>query len=295
MLKSMTGFSRCSQDSFAGMVSLEISSVNHRYQEISTRVPREFTRFEPLLQQKMRSAFKRGKVVVRLEICWAPSLQAGTINREILESYMQKVADARKAAGLQPEVDVESLLQLPGVVSTGEGAGGALDEDVSALLRDLLARGIQEWNAMRQKEGDHLEKAIREYLDILNTHCEKIKGSWENARDSAIESLKERIANVMERYEVSCDASRLAQEITLLSDKWDITEELVRLDSHMVKFRSMLDNGDVSGKTLDFLVQEMNREVNTTGSKTADADIRWLAVEAKTVLENIREQIQNVE
>ena len=148
---------------------------------------------------------------------------------------------------------------------------------------------------MKRSEGEKLHAKIEADLLILENLTGTIKSRWDIASSQAIEALRTRIENVMEHYKLEVDEPRIAQEVALISDKWDIAEELARLEAHTGKFRQIMNAKDSSGKKLDFLVQEMNREVNTIGSKAADSEIRWAVVEAKTCIERIREQLQNIE
>jgi len=149
---------------------------------------------------------------------------------------------------------------------------------------------------MRLTEGGHLKNAVDAHLAELERLLGEISRGWMVARDAAFKTMKERVARALDAVGAAApDESRFVQEAMFIADRWDVTEELARLDSHIAKFREAGDSAESAGRKLDFLVQEMNREVNTLNSKIADADIRWLAVEAKTSLERIREQIQNLE
>ncbi|HPD96968.1 MAG TPA: YicC family protein [Synergistales bacterium] len=294
MLRSMTGFSRTSIDRPFGSISLEISSVNHRNQEIFVKSPRELFRFEQTIQQEIRKASRRGKIQVRLEVCWGPAFRGAVIDRIVLDGYIRDTAKARAAFGLPEDVQVEQLLSLPGVMVSSQETE-ELEKEIEEAILSLVAAGIREWVDMKKTEGSHLEKEILAHLEGLESRVIEIENRWKAAKAGALSSMKERIISFVESGGFDCDEGRLAQEIVILNDKWDISEELARLASHMDKFRSMVDNKGVNGKTLDFLVQEMNREINTVASKVQDAEIRWLSVEAKSELESVREQIQNVE
>ncbi len=295
MLRSMTGFSRKRIDSRFGAISLEISSVNHRNQEITVRTPREFFLFEQKVQQGIREASRRGKIQARLEICWDPTLKGARIDTDLLKNYACEISRIRKDLGFDEEVAVEQMLELPGVLISSQDIDETLEEEVGKAISDLLADGISEWNSMRSLEGEHLKKVIVTHLGRFHDLMSDIASKWLAAKETAAVSLKERIRSVLESGELECDEGRIAQEIVLLNDKWDISEEIARLESHVDKFLGIVHNDVVSGKTLDFLVQEMNREANTIASKVQNAEIRWVSVEARSALESIREQIQNVE
>ena len=295
MLKSMTGFSRKRIDTQFGALSIEISSVNHRNQEITVRTPRELSLFEQKVQQGIREASRRGKIQARLEICWDPTLKGARIDTGLLKGYAAEISRIRKELGFNEEAAVEQMLELPGVLVSAQDMDESLEEEIGKAISDLLAAGISEWDSMRLLEGSHLKQSIISNLYRFQGLIHDIGSKWPSAREIAAVSLKERIRSVLDSGGMECDEGRVAQEIVLLNDKWDISEEMVRLESHVDKFLGIVHNEDVSGKTLDFLIQEMNRETNTIASKVQDAEIRWVSVEAKSALESIREQIQNVE
>ena len=148
---------------------------------------------------------------------------------------------------------------------------------------------------MQKSEGSKLAEAVGADMTEFARLTGVLSERWNTASKDALEALRTRIGKVMEHFDLEIDANRIAQEISLLADKWDVSEELRRLSSHLSKFREIMSSGNSEGRKLDFLVQEMNREVNTMGSKVGDAEFRWMVVEAKSCLERIREQIQNVE
>ncbi len=295
MLKSMTGYSRV-QGSFAwGTVSLELSSVNHKYQDISIRLPKELSGTEPLLQKKLRSAFQRGKVVLRCDVCWSQEYKACSVNGGILKAYVRNIQKTLADLGLERVPQIEPLLNLPGVLEPAASGDASSLEAMGKDMEPLLESALEDWNVMRKTEGGHLSEDIMSRLDDLEERVQNVRQRWPDARNEAIEAFRERIATLLDGQDIAPDEARIAQEVVILNDKWDITEEIARLDSHVAKFREIMDNVEVSGKKLDFLVQEMNREVNTIASKSNDSTLRWEAVEAKSTLESIREQIQNVE
>lgn len=295
MYVSMTGFSRYQLQSPWGTLSAEISSVNHRYQEISVKLPREFSGWEPWFHQRLRKVFRRGKVQFRMEALWNAGCIGGAINKEVLRGYCEEISLLRRQMGLSEDVAVEQLTQLPGVVALPEidtdGEGGETESVFDALLNGAAAS----WQAMRETEGAHLKEEITRHLEALESLIAQIEDKWAPARDAAFEATRARMTETLEKMNAELDEGRYLQEIVIMNDRWDVSEEIARLKSHIKKFRATGDESESSGRKLDFLIQEMNREVNTLDSKIADAGIRWLAVEAKASLERIREQIQNLE
>jgi uncharacterized protein (TIGR00255 family) len=294
----MTGFGSARVEREWGTISLELSSVNHRYQEIYARLPRELVSWEPWIHRKLRGLFRRGKVQARVEIAWASTALAFTVNREALALYYREFLEIGDSLGVSPEhgISLGALVNLPGVLDSQERLGLFREDETKELLSSLLDQGGAEWQKMRVAEGEHLHVAVGEHLAKLQGLLGDISEKWEQVRDASFEAMKERISKVLKSIgALAPDDSRFAQEAVFIADKWDITEELARLESHIEKFRDEGASPESSGRKLDFLVQEMNREVNTVNSKVADAEIRWLAVEAKVCLERMREQIQNLE
>jgi uncharacterized protein (TIGR00255 family) len=290
----MTGFGGTHIEREWGTISIELSSVNHRYQEISARLPRELVSWEPWFHQKLRRMFRRGKLQARVDITWASSAPPVSLNREVLAAYYRELTKVGDELGHAGEISLDALLGVPGVIDAKERSWPAADDDTEMLLVSLVEQGVENWQKMRITEGGHLRSAINEHLSELERLIREISGKWEAARDAAFSSMKERVTKALDASSVP-DDSRFAQEAVFIADRWDVTEEIARLASHTAKFRETGDSQEPSGRKLDFLVQEINREINTLNSKVADADVRWLAVEAKTALERIREQIQNLE
>ena len=296
MYVSMTGFGRVQEEMDFGSVTLELSSVNHRYQEIYVRLPKEFSSWEPWFHQKLKRFFRRGKVQVRMDVLWVSGMRRAKLNRDVLDHYYQELEAAWVALGQSTSIGIESLLSLPGVFDTPsftEESGNMESREQQLTL--LLEKGVLSCQKMREQEGLHLNEEVLLHLGLLTNLADKISRLWSPARDLAFAAMKKRMEDSVASFGEQLDQGRLLQELALLTDRWDITEELARLRSHIAKFISTGEEKDSSGRKLDFIVQEMNREVNTLDSKVADAEIRWLAVEAKATLERIREQIQNVE
>ena len=295
MLTSMTGFGRASERNKAGQFVTEISSVNHRFLEVSVRVPRELLSFETSIQQKIREKARRGKVQVRFEVAWAPEFRTLELREEVLESYLERLDDFYRKIGREGAVDPAVLLALPGVFETPSQDEESWREELERIVDSLMDKAIENWVSMRQQEGSHTQEAILQNLEILENLTEEMGLAAEKAKEEAVENLRKRVLEVMAQCEEAVKEQRLAQEIVLLSDRWDVSEETARLRSHLVKFHESLNGRDAVGRKLDFLSQEINRELNTLDSKVSAANVRWMTVDGRTTLEKIREQIQNVE
>jgi len=295
MLTSMTGFGRASERNQAGQFVAEISSVNHRYLEVSVRVPRELLSFEASIQQKIREKARRGKVQVRFEVAWAPEFRVLELREEVLESYLARLDDFYRKIGREGSVDPAILLSLPGVFETPTQDETAWREDLERTVDSLMEKATENWITMRRQEGNHLQEVLLQNLEVLENLTEEMGAAAEKAKEEAVENLRKRVLEVMALSEEAVREQRLAQEIVLLSDRWDVSEETARLRSHLVKFKESLNGREAVGRKLDFLSQEINRELNTLDSKVSAANVRWMAVDGKTTLEKIREQIQNIE
>jgi len=295
MYISMTGFSRTEVSRPWGTLTLELSSVNHRYQEISVKLPRDFASWEPWFHQKLRTVFRRGKVQVRVEVFWAQDFKKARLNREILNSYCEELLRLKVDYGQDKKLELEQLVTLPGVLELPTAGEDDETFKLEESFGELLENGAKNWQKMRELEGSHLKTEVLSHLAKLETIAADIAGLWQGARDEAFANVRNRISETLEKLGGNLEESRFLQEITIMADKWDVSEELARLKSHIEKFRLTGDEQASTGRKLDFLTQEINREINTLDSKVADSEIRWLAVEAKSELEMIREQIQNLE
>ena len=295
MFLSMTGFGNKSHEFSWGTVSFEITSVNHKYQEFSARLPRELSSLENRIITLMRSLIGRGKVKLTADISWNPGARVPVLDEEGLMNIYNQVRKITKRNNLEFTGDISGFLMIPGVFDSNSNLAEEAAYENPDIWNDMTRGAIDALMEMKRSEGEKLRVKIEADLGILEDLTGKIKARWDVSSSEAIESLRTRMENVMEHYKLEIDESRIAQEVALMSDKWDISEELARLEAHTGKFRQIMNAKDSSGKKLDFLVQEMNREVNTIGSKAADSEIRWAVVEAKTCIERIREQLQNIE
>lgn len=294
MIRSMTGFTRESRVFEWGTLTVEISSVNSRYQEISLRLPRELASFETSLNALLRKGLGRGKVRLLGEISWAPRYRAVVIDRNVLGEYHIQLRELAKELGEKNPPELQSLLTLPGVFDS-PSVLSLVEREAGKALEEILQTAIGSLKAMRQQEGDHLAGVMKDYLEAFSEGIETLEDYWKFRKETLLEETRARISVLLEGVTGEADPGRIMQEIVLLGDKWDISEEFDRSKSHVLQFRSIMDGKASEGRKLDFLLQEMNREVNTMGSKITDADLRWKVVDLKTLLEKIREQVQNVE
>jgi len=295
MFLSMTGFGRaCGQFSW-GSAAVEISSINHKFQEFSVRIPQELISLENRFLNLMRSSISRGKVRLSVSITWNPDEQIPVISGEGLMNLYNQIKEISQKNNLAFSADIMDVLKIPGLIGEDSNAAVQAALENPEIWDNLVKEAINSLMEMKELEGGLLETKITADLYFLKDLLDKMNERWEIARDDALNSIKLRIQEVLERYDLELDEARVAAEVALAADKWDISEEIARMESHTEKFNLVMDSEEVSGKKLDFLVQEMLREVNTMGSKVNDGEFRWLVVEAKTCIERMREQIQNVE
>ena len=294
MFISMTGYGSKSYSFTWGTVKFEVNSVNHKYQDFTVRLPRELMSLENRVLNILRTNIARGKVKLSAEITWNPGAKVPVIDNDSIRVLIGQVRTLAKRNGLEAPDDITSLLMLPGVLDANDNAAEEAALENTEIWDKLTLEAIDALNEMKKTEGGKLREKVAADLSILEGIVETLKERWKIARDDAIEGLRIRIENVMEHYDLEFDEARIAQEVALLSDRWDVSEEVARLEAHTGRFRQIMDE-DSCGKKLDFLIQEMNREINTMGSKVNDSEFRWGIVEAKSCIERMREQIQNIE
>lgn len=293
MTRSMTGFGRASFDVEGMPFAVELRCVNHRHLDVSLRLPRAFAGLEPELRRALGARFARGKLDLLVSTPPGGARADVELDRELARRYAE-FARALTAEGVGGELRAAELIALPGVARVSEHA---LDEEsVRSELVAAVGRAAQAADEMRAAEGAALERELRGRLAAVATLAGSVLGRSSEVVASARERLRKRAEQLREETGVA-DEGRLLQEIVIAADRMDVTEEVVRLRSHVAQFEAALDGraGAPIGRRLEFLLQEMSREANTIGAKAADAPIAHRVVDLKTELERIREQVQNVE
>lgn len=291
MLASLTGFGRSEVSDGLLKYSLEIRSVNGRFLEIHLRIPRSLARFESEIQSRLRKRLSRGKVTLTIQeprsITSADGMNFDTQAVKELVSGLRKLSSI---SGLNDDLALSHLLPLLDSLRLEE------DEDLAEGRLALVLQGVdkvlQELVAMQLEEGGNLERELRSRIDCFEDIMNNIETLAADNRNSQLERLRQRIEQYIPREKV--DPGRLEQETAFLIDKIDITEEIVRMRSHMALFVDALDQGNNVGKRLNFILQEMNREVNTMSSKASSAEVSGWVVQIKEELEKMREQVQNI-
>ncbi len=295
MFLSMTGFGSKSYDFSWGTVLFEITSVNHKYQDFSVKLPKELLSLENKILTLLRSLIGRGKVKLSAEITWAPGAKIPVVDEEGLMNFYNQIKKITKRNNLASPNDITNLLLIPGVIDLNENSAEHAAHENPEIWDNMVKEVVNSLMEMKKNEGEKLRVKIENDLNELEKFLKSMNELWQKAKNDAIESIRTRIENTLKHYNLEIDESRIAFEVSMAADKWDVSEELTRLESHIEKFRITMNLDESSGKKLDFLIQEMNREINTMGSKVADSEFRWQVVEAKTCIERMREQIQNIE
>ena len=286
-ISSMTGFSAVTGEVPGGRFAMELKSVNHRYLEFQTRMPEELRLLEPAMRELVAAALTRGKVDCRVTFTTVATREAFTVNDEALNalSTMQTQIQTRMdARGLS----VWEVMHAPGVL-----ADKALNaEDSKETLLGLTARALSELNATRAREGEKLAAMIVERLDKIDALATKVVPLVPQLVHAYEQKLKQKLVDAMSGSELD---ERLKQEVVLFASRLDVAEELNRLTAHVSEVKRVLKTGGGIGKRLDFLMQELNREANTLGSKSGSTEMTNISVELKVLIEQMREQIQNIE
>ena len=287
MILSMTGYANASAELDSGSLTLELRAVNHRYLDIQLRMPDELRSVEGALRETITAQLQRGKVECRINYA-AHSAQGGTVlNRSLLQQLAAWNKEVQTALPDAHSLSVADVLRWNGVLET---PAASVDE-LRATLLGLLQEVLQEFSASRAREGEKLK-------DFLLQRVEKIEVLRTGVMPhvpAAIAAYEQKLTARLREAMQNAEDERIRQEITLFASKIDVDEELSRLASHLAEMRRTLAQGGAVGKRLDFLMQELNREANTLGSKSVDAEVSRSAMEMKILIEQMREQIQNLE
>jgi uncharacterized protein (TIGR00255 family) len=293
MIKSMTGFAAAEVIAGDISVSVDIRAYNSKHLDIVLRVPSNYMALEEKMKQLITRQIVRGRLEVKVQI---KDGSEGTVAFEIDWARAQAMHGAlvqlKEKLDLKNDISVDHLLSVGGMIKPVE----TVDESDSTWLtvKECLSRALDDLETMRSQEGDFIADDLTARLDFIETCLIEIKGDSDNLLHQYQERLKERIAALTQET-VELDPGRLAQEAAYLADRSDISEEIVRVESHVKQFRHIMRSEEPGGRKLNFLLQELHREFNTVGSKIGQADTSHRVVDVKAELEKIREQIQNVE
>ena len=288
MIYSMTGYAAASREMVNGTLNLELKSVNGRYLDLQFRLAEELRALEPMLREKLTARLARGKVECRLFLTPRRDAVPGlNINGGLLERLLKLEGEIRAVAPAAAPLGVADLLRWPGMIVTEEVSREAL----SCAVEELLATALEELDATRAREGEKLTGLIRERAAAMRQLVEAVRPRL----PLVIAALKERLTSRLREAGLAVDEERVRQEIVLFAQRIDVDEELSRLAAHLEEVERVLAKGGAVGKRLDFLMQELNREANTLGAKSLDPEVSRIAMEMKVLIEQMREQVQNIE
>jgi len=283
----MTAFARLEVKKDWGDAVWEIRSVNQRYLENFFRLPEQFRGLENTLREKLRQSLTRGKIECSLRIETKKQTNAElNLNKELANQVIQSLQWIKAQSG-EGEINLTDVLRYPGVVEAQEQDLDAISQDLLTAFDDLLTDFI----AMRGREGEKLNDIIQQRLDAIAVEADKVRSQM----PAVLQWQRERLLQRFEDAQINLDPQRVEQEMILLAQRVDVAEELDRLQMHVKETTNILKKGGAVGRKLDFMMQELNRESNTLASKSINADITASAVELKVLIEQMREQIQNLE
>lgn len=291
-LLSMTGYGSAKGSVEGQEITVELKSVNNRYLDCSVRLPRNFLFAEDTVKQAVSAGVSRGKVDVFVSA--QASQDSGTVvsvNEELARGYRDAVAHIAETLGLESGLSAFSLARFPDVLMVERRE---LDKDkAAAALSEITAKAVEEFNAMREREGERLRRDMLGKLETIEGLVSVVEERSPQTVKEYRERLEARLRDIL--ADRSLDEQRVITEAAIFADRTAVDEETVRLRSHIAQFRTMLEEGSPIGRKMDFLVQEFNRESNTIGSKCSDASLAKVVVDLKSEIEKIREQLQNVE
>ena len=291
MIKSMTGFGKYSASFENREYQIEIKSVNHRYLDISIKLPRQLSYLEEIIKKVVNSKLKRGKIdIVFTFENFSEEGRNVRINKDLAKLYIKELRELANEEGISSNIEVTDIAKFSDILNIKTDQD---DDTIKKEAIDVLEKALDQLIEMRSIEGSKIAEDLLERIEVIEDKVIKISEKSTGLIQEYVVKLEGRIKEILQTDEI--DKSRIAQEVVIYADKCSIEEEVTRLKSHVLQFKNLLQVDDAVGKKLDFLVQEMNRETNTIGSKSSCLEITNSVIDIKTELENIREQIQNIE
>lgn len=292
MIRSMTGYGRGLVDSGRYKITVELRAVNSRFLDIHLRLPKELSDLEALFRRELKKEILRGRVDVNVGV-EVEKAEGLVVDRELVERYLYLFHQLKQDFQLPGELNISTLAQLPGIVTVRSANLVASSPEFLRHVEAVLREALEALNAMRREEGAMLEADIRARLQRIDSWLEQIESLSVKLPDYYRTRLLQRMQELLQGSTV--DEARLAQEAAFLAERSDISEEVIRLKSHIRQFHDLLEGGADAGKKLEFILQEMHREANTILSKTGTLEISQHGISMKAEVERLREQIQNVE
>ena len=292
MAKSMTGFGRALVSKDSKDILVEIRSVNHRYYEFNARVPRAYSYIEPKLKEFLNGSIARGKVEVSVSVYHTEGADVNVkVNESVAKAYIDALRGSKDMFSLEDNIRLTDLMRIPDVFVVSKAMED--EDEVWEEIKEVTEIALDNFLKMRQVEGETIKNNILTKLDTIEETVYEIEKREPELVEEYRTRLYEKLKEVLGKTEI--DESRILTEAAIFADKTAVDEEMVRLHSHLAQFRTKLNSDKPVGRELDFLMQEMNREANTTGSKISDIAVTNLVVSIKSELEKVREQIQNIE
>lgn len=292
MLKSMTGYGRAQKILSGRDILVEIRSVNHRYYEYSSRIPRTYNYIDEKLKALLKNSISRGKVDISVSINNIEGRDTEiAINKGVAEGYLNALRSVSAELNVDDDLTLSKLIKLPDIFNVQKTPDD--EEQVWNDVAEVAGEALQKFVAMRETEGEKLRSDILAKARLISEMVSKVEELSPLTVEAYREKLFRKLSEVLESKDI--DQQRIVTEAAIFSEKIAVDEETVRLKSHISQLEEMLDSGEAIGRKLDFIVQEMNRETNTIGSKAQDLNITKIVVDMKAELEKIREQIQNIE
>ncbi len=293
MIKSMTAYASLEKSEGSATVGIEIRSYNSKYLDVLVRVPSDLNPLEERIKQLVAEHIQRGRIEIKIQFkSEAEADMKYDIDEPRAQAYRDALVRLKEKFGLASEISLETLLSAGGIIRPSEA-----EKDLEAYwnpVRDGLSEALQSHDAMRTKEGEFMARDFEKRLDFIENGLKTIKEYSRDLLPIYQKRLEERIG-ALTKGVAEIDPARIAQEAAFLADRSDISEEIVRAESHLSQFRAVMTAEEPAGRKLNFLLQEFNREFNTLGVKSQNADVSHVVVSVKSELEKIREQVQNVE
>lgn len=291
MIKSMTGFGRAKLVKDLREYQVEMKSVNHKYSDINVKLPRSISYLEEDIRKIVLSKVKRGKIEVFITFDnYSDEGKNIIINKEIAKVYINNLKELADEENISSNIEVTEISKLPDVLTIKNVEN---EEKIKEEIVQAVTEATEKLVNMRKVEGEKIAIDLLKRINNIDAIVKEISQLSTGLIEEYVVKLENRIKEILKTEQV--DKTRLAQEVVIYSDKCSIEEELTRLNSHIAQFKYLLNSEDAIGKKLDFLIQEMNRETNTIGSKSVNLEITNKVIDIKTILEDIREQIQNIE
>ena len=290
-MKSMTGFGRASLESNGKNYIIEIKTVNNKYSDITVKSPKRLSFMEDKIRKQIANRITRGKVEVSVSFFdFSNKSKNVVLNKEIAKEYIKQLREIADENNLSENISVVEIAKLPDILNLIDSDN---DEEIASEALQCLNMALDSLIEMRKTEGENIKQDLLVRIERVHNLVDKIAENSKGIVEEYVSKLEKRVKEILKTDVV--DENRIAQEAVIYADKTSIEEELTRLNSHIVQFKELVNSDGPVGKKLDFMIQEMNRETNTIGSKAGSGEITKAVIDLKVELEDIREQIQNIE